>query len=241
MTTAIILVGGKGKRLLPYTTILPKPMMPIRGRPILESVIRRLRINGITDIILAVGYMSYVFKVYFGDGKNFGVNIGYSEEDNDLGTAGPIRSLLSDVSDDFLVLNGDILTNFNYNEFMKYHVEHENGITIAAKDEYSNIKSGVLVIDKETSNLIHWYEKPETMSTISIGINTFNKHMVKNAFSNLPDKCDIPDLVMSYSKYGNISVFKDNSCDWIDIGTIDDYIKSEQLLDRYLEKWFQEE
>lgn len=103
---ALILAGGKGTRLRPYTTVLPKPLMPVGDYPILEIIFRQLKHAGVTDIILAVGYMSQLFQAFFQDGSRYGLNVSYSFEDVPLGTAGPIALALDQLDDDFLVLNG---------------------------------------------------------------------------------------------------------------------------------------
>jgi len=117
---AVILAGGRGTRLAPYTTILPKPLMPIGDKPILDIVIRQLRYYGFTDITLAVGYLAELLVAYFGDGDRFGVTIRYSREEQPLGIAGPI-ALVDGLDEPFLVMNGDVLTTLNFSELMAFH------------------------------------------------------------------------------------------------------------------------
>src|SRR5512134_3648717 len=119
---AVILAGGKGTRLAPYTTVLPKPLMPIDEMPILEIVMRQLAYYGIQRITLAVGYLAELLMAYCGDGSKFGVKLDYSREEQPLGTAGPI-SLIQDLNETFLVMNGDLLTTIDYGAMWKYHKE----------------------------------------------------------------------------------------------------------------------
>jgi NDP-sugar pyrophosphorylase family protein len=117
---AVILAGGRGTRLAPYTTILPKPLMPIGDKPILDIVIRQLRHHRYTDITLAVGYLAELLMAYFGAGERFGVKIAYSREEQPLGTAGPI-ALVSNLDERFLVMNGDVLTAIDYTAMLAHH------------------------------------------------------------------------------------------------------------------------
>ena len=128
---AIILAGGKGVRLAPVTEVIPKPLVPIGGRPIMEIVIRQLQRHGFRRITLAVGYMADLIRAYFGDGAKLGVNIDYSYESEPLGTVGPL-SMINGLNDTFLVMNADVLTNFNYNELVRYHRDQGGVATIAA-------------------------------------------------------------------------------------------------------------
>src|SRR5690242_9498836 len=122
---ALILAGGKGTRLRPYTAVLPKPLMPVGDYPILEIILRQLKANGIDEVILAVGYMSQLFQAFFGDGARYGLRISYSFETQPLGTAGPIALTLDQLEDDFLVMNGDLLTTLNYRNLFEYHLERK--------------------------------------------------------------------------------------------------------------------
>ena len=117
---AVILAGGRGTRLRPYTTVFPKPLMPIDDMPILEVVIRQLRHAGITDIVMAVGHLAELLEAYFGDGRRWGVHITYSREDQPLGTAGPL-ALIPDLDETFLVMNGDVLTTLDYRALIAEH------------------------------------------------------------------------------------------------------------------------
>ena len=145
---ALVLAGGKGMRLRPYTTVLPKPMMPIDNMPILEIVFRQLKSYGFESVILAVGYMEHLFRAYFGNGQKFGINISYSIEDKPLGTAGPLSLVIDKLEEDFLVMNGDLLTTINYEELSNFHLKNSASATIALHQRSVDIDYGVIKHNK---------------------------------------------------------------------------------------------
>ncbi|MEE8120225.1 MAG: nucleotidyltransferase family protein, partial [Anaerolineales bacterium] len=142
---AVVLAGGKGTRMLPYTNILPKPLLPIDGMPILEVLIRQMKRYGISEVILTVGHMAYLLESYFKDGSHYGVNISYSREDEPLGTAGPL-SLIEGLDETFMVMNGDVLTTLEFGNLIKYHRDRRGVATIATHRRKVNIDLGVVQI-----------------------------------------------------------------------------------------------
>ena len=157
---AVILAGGKGRRLLPYTTNFPKPLMPIGERPILEIVIRQLREHGIRELIIATGYLEEIIRAFFADGEKLGVNITYSKEEEPLGTAGPLNLLRKNLKDTFLMMNGDVLTDMNFSQLLKYHKSQDAVATVAVCKRSVNIDFGVVTLTG--SNLFfEWEEKPQ--------------------------------------------------------------------------------
>src|SRR6202795_1652587 len=142
---AVILAGGKGSRLAPYTTVLPKPLMPIVDMPILEIVLKQLKSCGITDIVIAVGHLAALIKAYFGDGSDLGIRIEYILEATPLGTAGPLGNI-EGLDDTFLVMNGDILTDLDYRKLAESHRAGGSIITIATYKRTVKIDFGVLDI-----------------------------------------------------------------------------------------------
>ncbi|NVO21376.1 MAG: NTP transferase domain-containing protein [Bacteroidetes bacterium] len=216
---AVILAGGKGTRLKPYTTILPKPLMPLGDLPILEIIIRQLKTSGVTDIVLAVGYLSELLRAYFGNGEKWGVNITYSYENEPLGTAAPLK-LIQSLEDNFLVMNGDILANIDYNEFFRFHRESGSLCTIATYDKEVKIDLGVLDIN-ENHELTNYTEKPKFTYSVSMGIYSFRKEAVdyipKDAYF------DFPELIkVMIRKNIPVKSYKFNGY-WLDIGRQDDY------------------
>jgi len=216
---AIILAGGKGTRLKPYTTILPKPLMPINDMPILEVVIRQLKNNGFNNIVMAVGYLAELLEAYFGDGRKWGVNICYSREDKPLGTAGPL-TLIDNLDDTFLMMNGDILTDLNYADLMNFHKKQQAKITIATFDKEVKIDLGILKVNSERE-IFEYIEKPTLIYQVSMGIYVMNRSMIdlipKDASFDLPDliKLSIKQQIRVLSYH-----FKNY---WRDIGRKDDY------------------
>jgi NDP-sugar pyrophosphorylase family protein len=148
---AVILAGGKGARLKPYTTVFPKPLMPVGDLPILEVVIRQLKRRGFDEIIMAVGHLKELIQAFFQDGVAWGVDIRYSFEDQPLGTAGPLK-LIENLDDRFLVMNGDILTTLDFSEFFEGHAKSDAICTIAAYPKPVKIDLGVL--ETEGSNRV---------------------------------------------------------------------------------------
>ena len=216
---AIILAGGKGTRLAPYTTVLPKPLMPIGEMPILEIVIRQLERRGFNDLTLAVGYLAELLMAYCGDGSKFGVKIDYSREEQPLGTAGPIAAI-PNLNDTFLVMNGDLLTTIDYGAMLKYHRERGALATIACYQR--DVKIDLGVIDVDTDNWVSNYiEKPTYHYAVSMGIYIFEPAILNYIPSN--QHLDLPQLVLNLIKAEKkVNVFNFEGY-WLDIGRHDDY------------------
>jgi NDP-sugar pyrophosphorylase family protein len=155
---AVILAGGKGTRLEPYTKILPKPLMPIDDMPILEVIIRQLKKAGIEEIILTVGHLSELLKAFFGDGNQFGVKISYSYEHEPLGTAGPL-GIIENLDETFLVMNGDVLTDIDLCDLINFHRKEKAVATIAMHKRSEQINLGVIQINNG-SKVVGYIEKP---------------------------------------------------------------------------------
>jgi NDP-sugar pyrophosphorylase family protein len=215
---AVILAGGKGTRLAPYTTIFPKPLMPIDDMPILEIVIRQLAHHGIKDITLAVGHLAELLMAYFGDGTKFGVNIDYSREDEPLGTAGPI-SLISDLNETFLVMNGDLLATLDYSAMWKYHKERCAMATLASHRR--DIKIDLGVIESEDGWIKDYIEKPTYHYLVSTGIYIFEPEILQ--YIKKGGHLDLPELVLRLLRQGQkVNVYHFDGY-WLDIGRHDDY------------------
>ena len=216
---AVILAGGKGRRLAPYTTVFPKPLMPIGDMPILEIVIRQLKKHGFTKIVLAVGHLAGLIEAYFGDGSKWGVEITYSREDEPLGTAGPL-SLIDDLDENFLVMNGDLLTNIDYSGLMRYHLENGALTTISMYTKDVPISLGVLELDNE-GNIVDYIEKPTLKYKVSMGIYIFNNRILEHIEHG--KYLDFPDLIKNLIKTGeNIRGYMFEGY-WMDIGRPEDY------------------
>src|SRR5215831_1110575 len=178
---AVILAGGKGTRLKPYTTTLPKPLMPVGERPILEIVIGQLRAAGIKKVRMAVNHMADIIMAFFGNGEKFGVEITYSIEDKPLGTVGPVK-LIKDLPESFLVMNGDILSDIDYADLHSKHLSSGADLTIATYQRDNEIDFGVLEI--EGGRLTAFREKPVYHLSVSMGIYVFNRALLSRVPAN---------------------------------------------------------
>ncbi len=215
---AVILAGGKGTRLAPYTTVLPKPLMPIGEMPILEIVLRQLAGHKIQNITLAVGYLAELLMAYCGDGSKFGVTLNYSRETQPLGTAGPI-SLIQDLNETFLLMNGDLLTTIDYGAMWKCHKERGAIATLASYRREVKIDLGV--IELEDGWVKDYIEKPTYHYAVSTGIYIFEPDVLK--FVERGQYLDLPKLVMQLVHAGEkVNVYNFNGY-WLDIGRHDDY------------------
>lgn len=215
---AVILAGGKGARLAPYTTVLPKPLMPIGDMPILEIVLRQLARRGFKDITLAVGYLAELLMAYCGDGGKFGVKINYSREEEPLGTAGPI-SLIPNLNETFLVMNGDLLSTLDYSAMWKYHKERGAIATLASYRREVKIDLGV--IESENGWVKDYIEKPTYQYAVSTGIYIFEPEVLQCIERG--KKLDLPELVLRLMKQGKKVNVYDFDGYWLDIGRHDDY------------------
>jgi len=216
---AVILAGGKGTRLAPLTEVIPKPLVPLGGKPILEIVIRQLQGCGFRRITLAVGYMGELIQAYFQDGAKWGVELDYSFESTPLGTAGPL-ALIDGLDDTFLVMNADVLTNLDYRELVQFHKEHPALATIGAYQRQVTIDLGVIIRNGQ-HRVQDYVEKPATTHLVSMGIYIFEPRILE--FIKPQQHLDFPDLVKIALGYNLPVNFYPFTGYWLDIGRHDDY------------------
>jgi NDP-sugar pyrophosphorylase family protein len=217
---AVILAGGKGTRLRPYTTLIPKPLVPLGGKySILEIIIMQLARSGFTHITLAVNHLSQLIMAYFGDGARLGVKLDYSLEEGELSTIGPL-TLIDDLPENFLVMNGDILCNLDYRAFFDAHVQAGSRITVSAYCRQVKIDFGVLRYDVD-GRLNEFQEKPAYDFDVSMGIYCINRSVIealprgtKYGFDNL--------MIDGLANKQNIDI-RPFSGNWLDIGRPEDY------------------
>ncbi|MDY0039658.1 MAG: sugar phosphate nucleotidyltransferase [Desulforhabdus sp.] len=226
---AIILAGGKGRRLQPYTTVIPKPLMPIGDYPILDIILKQLKRAGVSEVILAVGHMSHLFQAFFQDGRQYGLEIVYSFEKKALGTAGPIALAMDRLRDNFLVMNGDLLTTLNFANLYKQHMAMRSAATVGMYPRQVKIDFGVVEVDG-SNRLVRYIEKPTYDFSVSMGINAFNKEWVK-PFLIPGEYLDIPDLLMKMQQEGLVVQCYSEACYWLDIGRIDDYHTANEIFE----------
>ena len=223
---AVILAGGHGTRLRPYTTVLPKPLMPIGEMPILEIVLRQLRRAGFERVTLAVSYLAELIEAYCGDGARFGLAIDYSRETESLSTAGPLK-LVSDLQDTFLVMNGDVLTTLDYAALIRHHKGSGAAATIAMHRRSIPIDFGV-VETGPNGDLERYIEKPEIHYQVSMGINVLEPRALE--LIRPGEALGMPDLMLRLKGAGQRVGTFEAPCLWLDIGRVDDY---ERALDTF--------
>ena len=223
---AIILAGGKGTRLKPYTTVLPKPLMPIGDCPILEVVVRQLKKNCFNKITMAIGHQHDLFMAFFGNGDKWGIPIEYYVEKEPMGTAGAICHI-DNLADNFLMMNGDILTDLSFRELFNIHKEKKADLTIATHQRVQAINYGILEYDKE-GRLTTFTEKPSIPFSVSMGVYVLSRSVLRL----IPKKgrFDFPDLVQKILAEKMHVYCHPYDGYWMDIGRPDDY---EQAIDDY--------
>ena len=219
---AVILAGGKGTRLRPYTVVLPKPLMPVGEYPILEVIIRQLVSHGFSHITMAVNHQADIIKAYFGDGSKWNISINYSLEEKPLSTMGPMK-LIKDLPENFLVMNGDILTDLHFGKFYDEHVKRNSIFTISSFIREQVNLYGVLEADA-SNHLCGFKEKPKTTFNVSMGIYMLNKKVLDFIPENEPYGFDT--LILDLMKAGKPAYVKAFSGYWLDIGRPDDYMQA---------------
>lgn len=219
---AIILAGGKGTRLRPYTVVLPKPLMPIGEYPILEVVVRQLVRYGFKRITMAINHQAELIKAFFGDGSKWGTSIDYSLEDRPLGTMGPLR-LIPDLPEHFLVMNGDILTDLDLAGFFEQHVSDKNLFTVSSYKRQQVIDYGVIETDA-MQRLVGFSEKPKIDYEVSMGIYMVNVNVLKYIPDNQPYGFD--NLMLDLIKADKKVAVRSFNGYWLDIGRPDDYVQA---------------
>jgi NDP-mannose synthase len=217
---AIILAGGKGTRLRPYTTLIPKPLVPLGGKySILEIIIMQLARSGFTHVTLAVNHLFHLIMAYFGDGSRFGVKLDYSIEQNELSTIGPL-TLVHELPENFLVMNGDVLSDLDYRAFLETHIQAGSRISVSAYRRQVKIDFGVLRYDR-AGHLTEFQEKPNFDFDVSMGIYCLHRSVIDGLPRGVSYGFD--NLMMDGLKNGHSIDIRPFSGYWLDIGRPDDY------------------
>jgi NDP-mannose synthase len=235
---AVILAGGEGRRLRPYTTVLPKPLMPIGDRPILDVVIRQLRHAGVQRVTMATGHLAELIEAFFRDGSAYGLDIDYFVEREPLGTVGALP-FIEGLDDHFLVMNGDVLTNLDYARVFRDHVESGAAATIATTVRTVQITLGVLHMDEDGDDpqrLVGYTEKPKVERDVSMGVYCFSSQVL--AHIERGPRLDFPDLILRLIAAGELVRAWPSADYWLDIGRPEDYERAledfEELRDRFV-------
>lgn len=233
---AVVLAGGKGRRLEPYTITFPKPLVPVDNMPILEIVMRQLAAAGFGRVTMAVGHLAELLMAYFQDGSRWGVQIDYSREKSPLGTVGPLR-LIEDLPETFLVMNGDVLTTLKYDRLLQYHLDSNADLTIACHRCRTKVDLGIIEFGDDLQ-VTGYREKPTLSYQVSMGVYVFNRSVLElvtpGAYLDFPQMVDL--LVQRGSR---VKVYLSDDV-WLDIGRPEDYARASQtfaqLRDQFLPK-----
>lgn len=224
---AVLLVGGKGSRLAPYTATFPKPLMPLGDIPILEVLLRQLLRCGINRVTLSLGHLGELVQAYLSHRKELSdrLELDFVHEDSPLGTAGAL-ALVDGLDETFLVMNGDVLTDLDFTALVASHKASGAALTIAAHEQAVPIDLGLLVTD-EQGRLLGYVEKPVHHYTVSMGVYVYEPRALR--FITPGERIDLPDLVLELLTAGEHVQAYRNEALWLDIGRPDDYARAQEL------------
>jgi NDP-mannose synthase len=215
---AIILAGGKGTRVLPYPTIIPKPLIPVGDRPVVEILIDQLGSQGFDWVTVALGHLAHLVQAVLGHGERLGVKCDYAIEDTPLGTSGPL-SAIKDITGTFLVLNGDLLTDIDFRDLVRFHCENGFSLTVASLERNINVDYGV--IHRKGLEIVKYEEKPDISLIVSAGIYVLEPSVLK--YITAGAYLDFPDLVQVLLNKGErIGCYPFHGI-WYDLGRTEDF------------------
>lgn len=224
---AVIMAGGKGTRLHPYSATLPKPLMPIGDITILELLLRQLEKIGVSDVILSVNHLGHLIRAYFGNGSQFGMRIEYTSEDRPLGTAGSLGSVLDDLDENFFVSNGDLLTTLHLEKMVENHISKRSDATIGAFKRTVKIDFGVIEVDDQ-SGMIAYREKPQSEHLVSMGIYVLRREAVQSHI-RFNEYLDMPELLLRMKGAKSEVRCYQEECIWLDVGRPDDFALAQNM------------
>jgi dTDP-glucose pyrophosphorylase len=222
--TMVIMAGGKGMRLRPYTEHCPKPMLPVGGKPMLEHIIERARSEGFQRFVLAVHYLGHMVEDYFGDGSRWQVDIDYLREEAPLGTAGALALLDAKPAMPLIVTNGDVLTDIHYGELLDFHNHHGAAATMAVRMHEWQHPFGV--VRTSGVDIIGFEEKPIIKSHINAGVYALDPNVLDHMYKG--EHCDMPTLFAKLQDRGLRTVVYPMHEPWLDVGRVDDYTAANQ-------------
>lgn len=231
MLRIVILAGGLGTRLAPYTSVLPKPLLPVGGRPIIEILLAQLEAAGFRRVSLCVGYLAHLIRAVLDQGEPRALDIEYIHEKERFGTAGPLH-LVPGLTEPFIAMNGDILTTMDFSQLIRHHRANDNVLTIATHKRKTKLDYGVLRFSDDVSCAIQlrsFHEKPELTMTVSMGIYLIEPEVLDYIPRGEP--FDIPDLVQKLLRNGQPVGGYQFDGFWLDIGRPDDYEEANRVWD----------
>lgn len=222
---AVILAGGKGTRLKPFTTALPKPLVPVDDYPIIEIILRQMKHHGFTEIVISTGHLAELIEAYCGNGKKWGLKIRYAREDQPLSTAGALNAI-GGLKPNFLTINGDVLTTLDYRRLFQHHLKSKAIATVGVCERRTLVNFGVIGLD--ASDCIQSYtEKPSYRYLVSMGVNAFHRdilHYIAKA-----EFLGMPELIQRVRQAGERVCGYRSAAEWLDIGRPEDYQTAQEL------------
>lgn len=218
---AVVLAGGQGSRLRPYTVVLPKPLMPIGEYPILEVILRQLTVQGFDHVTLAVNYQAEIVRAFCGDGSRWGIKIDYSLETVPLSTIAPLR-LINDLPNNFLLMNGDVLTDLSMSKLYEEHVSQKRQFTIAASERTNVVDYGVL--HAAENHLVGFEEKPRFQYLVSMGVYMMSRSLLDQVPAG--QKYGFDNLMLDMLARKEPVYIERHAGYWLDIGRVDDYMRA---------------
>jgi NDP-sugar pyrophosphorylase family protein len=225
---AVVLAGGKGTRLQPLTAEIPKPLVPVGDRPIIDILLTRMKRCGVNRVHVAVNHLAHLIKDAIGDGERFGLEIVYAQETEPLSTVGPVKTITT-LPEDFLVANGDILTDLDFAKLFDHHLQSGAQLTVAVHERTNLIDFGVLETDAD-GMVTSFEEKPSHQLTVSMGIYVFSRELLTVVPEGVPYGFD--DLMLQLLEQGEaISTYRYDGY-WLDVGRLDDYYQAQRDIAR---------
>jgi len=231
---AVILAGGKGTRLRPYTATLPKPLVPVGDRSILDIVLMQLKQAGVARVTMAVSHLAHLIQAYFGDGSRWGLEIDYSLEDKPLSTIAPL-TLIDDLPERFFIMNGDVLTDLDFRDLYRRHEQTDADVTVATFERDTRIDFGVLHTDEE-GRVVGFEEKPSYHFSVSMGVYVMSRRLLDVVPAGEPFGFD--DLMVACIEGSRRAMTYPHRGYWLDIGRPDDYAEANEKIDELLPRLF---
>ncbi|MBI3298589.1 MAG: NTP transferase domain-containing protein [Elusimicrobia bacterium] len=224
---AVILAGGKGTRLRPFTTSLPKPLVPLGEQPIIEVILRQLKAAGFKEVVVSVGHLAELIAAYCGDGKRWGLRLRYAREAKPLSTAGALREI-SGLAPNFLTINGDILTTLSAKALFADHMKSKAHATVAVCQRTTTVSFGVITLDAK-KRVTAYTEKPSLTYSVSMGVNVFSRESLK--LIKKGEALGIPEFIDRIRAKGGLVRGYPTKAEWLDIGRPEDYETAQAIFD----------
>lgn len=222
---AVIQCGGKGTRLRPFTMVLPKPLMPVQSTPVLDLLLKWLRRNGIQEVFITTGYLGHIIKSFCGDGSRWDLSLNYTDENEPLGTIGPLSLLRRELDTTFLVINGDVLTDLSLASFAQFHHNHRSTVTVATARRETKMDFGV--IEQQAGRIKQFKEKPVLTNYMSMGVYCMEPEILRYIPAAVPFGFD--DLMHCVLAKGIPAYSFIHHGLWLDIGRMEDFQRAQEL------------